>query len=58
MTEKQAERVIELLEYIALNSQIVAKVATGTANHFQLKPFIDPFAPTVPAGLEKHLPRH
>lgn len=58
MNEKQAERVIELLEYIELNSQIVAKVATGTASHFQFKPFIDPFAPKVPAGLEKHLPAH
>jgi hypothetical protein len=58
MNEKQADRVIELLEYIALNTQIMAKVAQAAVNHFQFKPFIDPFAPMVPAGLEKHLPGH
>jgi hypothetical protein len=55
MDKKQAKRVIELLEYIALNVQIVAKVAQAAAAQFQIKSLINPFEPKVPEGLEKLL---
>ena len=53
MNEEQAKRVIELLEYIAINVQVTAKIAHAATAHFGIKPLIDPFAPKPPEGLGK-----
>jgi hypothetical protein len=53
MNEQQAKRAIELLEYIALNVQVLTKIAQAAAAQFQIKPLIDPFEPKAPEGLGK-----
>ncbi len=48
MNEEQGKYAIELLEYIAINIRVVAKVAQAAAMQYGIKPVIDPFEPKAP----------